>query len=362
MGTGRIMMTPGGGSADLDAITAEAGDVLAPKVIVDQEGEPVTGTLSLTGSAADSQVLSGQTYYNTDAKTKRTGSMQNRGAWNGSTAMNGNVTVPAGFHNGAGKVTGPVVTQRGAWTGTAAMNGRVAVPEGYHNGGGYVNGPAITNRGGYGGFGNNKGNDAGNQRMWVQIPGGYYNDNANVYLSWADIRNLAGLTAGDLRKGVSKLGVTGNFEGYVSSPLYLYNNGTWSGLSTTGTTGTSGSTGMMSLTPYRVVSGSNITYHDSIIRLNSVFNLTPYNYIKITYKGPAVYDYETLTMYLGVSTSSGISSLNFTAMASYNGQGTLIANVSAISGNHYIYIGARSLLVSNYARSITVNTLQVSTT
>lgn len=42
---GRIWMPGGGGGADLDIITAGAGDVLAGKVIVDKEGEPVAGTM-----------------------------------------------------------------------------------------------------------------------------------------------------------------------------------------------------------------------------------------------------------------------------------------------------------------------------
>ena len=68
-------------------------------MIVDAEGNPLTGTLKLSGTAGDSQVLSGQTYYNTDAKGKRTGSMANRGAlnWSGNNTTYG---VPAGFYSG----------------------------------------------------------------------------------------------------------------------------------------------------------------------------------------------------------------------------------------------------------------------
>lgn len=107
---------------------------------------------------------------------------------------------------------------------------------------------------------------------------------------------------------------------------------------------------------------NTVTYHDSIIRLNSVFNLSSYNYVKITYTGANGYDYYNLTMYLGVSNSSGVSSLNFTSMATHNSHGTLIANISALSGNYYVYIGARSLYVTAYRKTVTVNTLQVSTT
>ena len=40
---GKILMPGGGGGADLDVITAGAEDVLAGKVIVDKNGEPLTG-------------------------------------------------------------------------------------------------------------------------------------------------------------------------------------------------------------------------------------------------------------------------------------------------------------------------------
>ena len=38
----RIWLPGGAGGADLDVITAGAGDVLSGKVIVDKEGEPLT--------------------------------------------------------------------------------------------------------------------------------------------------------------------------------------------------------------------------------------------------------------------------------------------------------------------------------
>ena len=74
---GKIYMTGGGGSADLDVVTAGAGDVLAGKVIVDKDGNPLTGT------------------------------MANRGAVNQSLAINGSYTIPQGYHSGSGKVSKP---------------------------------------------------------------------------------------------------------------------------------------------------------------------------------------------------------------------------------------------------------------
>lgn len=83
----------------------------------------------------------------------------------------------------------------------------------------------MQNRGGYWGWGNSKGNDGGNQRMWIRLPGGYYNENAEVYLSWADIRNMAGITPEKVKKNEWILGIQGNFEGWVPMPQDLYYNG-----------------------------------------------------------------------------------------------------------------------------------------
>lgn len=168
---------PGGGGADVDVVTAEAGDVLEGKVIVGPDGEPLTGTLALSGNAADSQVLSGQTYYNTDAKTKRTGSMSNQGAWTSRLGANGKVTIPAGYHNGAGYVD-QALPAKGAATYTPGRS---------------------------------------NQTI-----------GAGQYLTGAQtIRGDANLLAANIKKGVSIFGVEGEWEGIVSSPYYLWQRGSF---------------------------------------------------------------------------------------------------------------------------------------
>ena len=89
-----------------DDLTAEPGDVLKGKIAgVKGSDEPAAGTLELTGNASDSQVLAGSTYYNTNPKTKRTGTMVNQGAKTAALNAGGSYTIPAGYHNGAGKVT-----------------------------------------------------------------------------------------------------------------------------------------------------------------------------------------------------------------------------------------------------------------
>lgn len=103
----------GGGGVDLDVVTAAADDVLSGKVIVDKDGEPLTGTLALSGNAGAGDVLSGRTFYSTNPKSKAMGTMTNRGAWNGTCGTNGSVTIPAGYHNGGGKVTNSQATMAG---------------------------------------------------------------------------------------------------------------------------------------------------------------------------------------------------------------------------------------------------------
>lgn len=93
--------------------TAGSGDILSGKVILGPDGEPLTGTLALSGNAGAGNVLSGKTFYSTDPKSKTTGTMANRGAWNGTCGTNGSVTIPAGYHNGSGKVTNSQATMAG---------------------------------------------------------------------------------------------------------------------------------------------------------------------------------------------------------------------------------------------------------
>ena len=150
-----------GGSTDLELITAAAGDILKGAVIIDKDGNPLTGTLELTGNAADSQVLSGQTYYNTDAKTKRTGSMPNQGAKTAALNCGGSYTIPAGYHNGSGKITANSLASQTSANAAAGhiLSGKTA----------FVNGGKVTgsmpNRGALNWSGSN---------TTYPVPAGYY--------------------------------------------------------------------------------------------------------------------------------------------------------------------------------------------
>ncbi len=84
--------------------TAAVGDVEKGKTFY-AGGQKRTGTLELTGDAGSGDVLTGKTFYNTDLKTKRTGTMPNRGAVI-ITPSTSNQTIQAGYHNGQGYVKG----------------------------------------------------------------------------------------------------------------------------------------------------------------------------------------------------------------------------------------------------------------
>lgn len=96
---GMILMPGGGGGIDLDVITAAAGDILSGKVIVGPDGEPLTGTLALTGDATAGNVLTGKTFYSNNPKSKLTGTMPNRGNLNWS-GNNTTASVAAGYYTG----------------------------------------------------------------------------------------------------------------------------------------------------------------------------------------------------------------------------------------------------------------------
>lgn len=193
----------GSGGADTSVVTATASDVLVGKIIVNADGEPISGTMANNGTvnqtlsaggsytipegyhsgagkvntktlaeqtianATANQILSGSTAWVNG--TQVTGTMTNQGSKSSSVNAGGSYTIPAGYHDGTGKVTGntlssqtsgtaaasDIISGRTAWvngsqvTGTMTNNGAVSpsalaaggsytIPAGYHNGQGKV--------------------------------------------------------------------------------------------------------------------------------------------------------------------------------------------------------------------------------
>ena len=86
------------------------------------------GGKPLKGNAEPGDVLAGKTFSNKQSNAL-TGSMPNNGAWSASTSGSGSVTIPAGYHNGSGTVSGAASYNQGY------ANGK---NDGYNSG--YANG------------------------------------------------------------------------------------------------------------------------------------------------------------------------------------------------------------------------------
>jgi len=315
---------PGGGGGDFDAITAGAGDVLAGKVILDSEGEPLTGT------------------------------MPERGSWNSSElAAGASVTIPGGHHSGSGKVTAKSLSAQTSGTATAAqiLSGKTA----------WVNGSEVTgsmaNRGNYGGTGNSRGNDTSGKRMWVKVPGGYYNENAQVFLNWSDICSMAGLTADKIKKNVSIMGITGTYAGEIPETYYIWTGSSWSIKSPSMTlTWADNSGGQIpysasasdnrgpKIDRYYNYRGNNYTA-GGCAKINTAFNLTPYKYLKFERTSAGTY---SIPVFVGVSQSSNVQGNNYAAKFSGTvPSGVHSIDISSLKGNYYIYLGFGSY-TANY--------------
>ncbi|NBI73783.1 hypothetical protein D3Z50_22760, partial [Clostridiaceae bacterium] len=145
---------------------------------------------------------------------------------------------------------------------------------------------------------------------------------------------VSNLTAANIRKGVTVGGVAGTYEGYASSPLYLFRNGTWSNLQTTGMTKTIGYDNV------KVADGVLYIYTDvrgstGMARLNQIFNLTNYKYIKAKIKSGSTRGQ------IGIGTTAGITALaSLTKYSEGIASGVAILDISSVSGNYYIYLTA----------------------
>ena len=99
-----LTLSQGLSASKLELANATAAQVMSGKTFYAGNKELKTGTLSLTGNATIYNVLYGNTFYS-NSFTKQTGAMKNNGSWNSTINPGSSVTIPAGYHNGGGKVT-----------------------------------------------------------------------------------------------------------------------------------------------------------------------------------------------------------------------------------------------------------------
>ena len=173
--------------------------ITADKIANGQVVLGMTGTYKGLGNATAAQVLSGYSF-STAALSNASGSMPDRGAWGSTLAINGSVTIPAGYHNGSGRITQSIAT-KGATTITPRSAQQTAVSAGT-----YCSGNIIV---------------AGNGNF----------------------------VAGNIKKGVNIWGVVGTFEGYVptATDLYLRGNNVAGWTIKEGVGGSCFDTGMISI-------------------------------------------------------------------------------------------------------------------
>ena len=142
------------------------------------------------------------------------------------------------------------------------------------------------------------------------------------------------------------MGITGTFEGYASSPLYLFNNGTWSNLQTTGFSVTGGDgNGTVSGSSEILLSYSARGNRWCNFRSNQAFSLSGYKYFKTaitrTYEQPSVSD-GSGDVKLGFSTNTSLSTANpsLSAVSSQGKEGTrtVIIDIGSLNGNYFFYI------------------------
>ena len=125
--TGKVagtMTNQGAKTASLNA----GGSYTIPAGYHNGSGKVTANSLSsqTAGTAADADILSGKTAW--VGGTKLTGSMTNQGAKTASLNAGGSYTIPAGYHNGSGKVTANSLSSQTAGTATAAdiLSGKTA--------------------------------------------------------------------------------------------------------------------------------------------------------------------------------------------------------------------------------------------
>lgn len=264
----KIWIPGGGGGVDLDVTTAQAGDILAGKVIVGPDGEPLTGT------------------------------MPNRGAVSQVLPINGNYTIPAGYHNGLGKVTQNIPVQGGS-TITPGTITKTAV-----------------------------------------AAGRYVSGNVNV----AGDPNLI---ASNIRDGVTIFGVRGNVVEY-KSPATV--NITPKLGATAGRISPSVSIDPAEGGTLLFYTKSPGSYAFAMLNNGSGLNLTGWNYINAsTYMFLGYYASQSVELYFGVSRNSNLSAFTFDAVdktASLRNDDnkkrkSVKLNVTSLSGVYFLYIAVK---------------------
>lgn len=122
------------------------------------------GTDTSDATAAEAQVLSGQTFYAGEADTVRTGSMPNRGNISQTLNCGGSYTIPSGYHSGSGRITANSLVSQTSATASAGN-----IHSGYTA---WVNGSKLTGTAGVRYYTTGIGISSSDDRLWCSC--GFY--------------------------------------------------------------------------------------------------------------------------------------------------------------------------------------------
>ena len=179
------------------------------------------------GDATAGQILTGKTAWVKGQKI--TGTMPNRGAVTQTLNAGGSYTIPAGYHNGSGKITAASLASQTQGTATASqiLSGQTA----------WVNGSKVTgNMPNRSSSSNVTGDTAWhyNNRIYFATDYGYYpaasyGNFTNVsekYISYSSLASVIGLTADKIMAGNTILGITGTASPTTEIVNNLYSGNT----------------------------------------------------------------------------------------------------------------------------------------
>lgn len=366
---GKVLIPGGGGGGAIsDDITLRQSDVPVglTAVTFDSDDEIVEGTLTTT--ASPDKVLKDETFYNTETHQKESGTIESMEAQTitpGASAqtvsctgkyMTGDVTINAVAGLSAGNIANGVTvggvsgTYKGLGNVTQAqvLSGKTFSTATLSNASG-----TMTNYSGYTSTSNYVSSTfrSGTTGYVFVSPGG-----TGYYTTGSYLRIPAtNLAAGNIKKGVTILGITGTFQGMVDSPYYLLNkNSSTSGGHLSVASG-------MRYYPLKVAISSESHFYDDydygydnmylrgtcgndspggwiLWRLSdSAISLAAYNtlYIKATVdpygSGGAAQ--------LGISTSGSVTSNSFNASINLYeiNQGTFSLNISSLNSTYWFY-------------------------